>query len=139
MEEKNVNLTEQQLDELIRQSFEREEIAREISVAVMKDLRRASRRAWLRRWGRAVAFVAPFAYMGFLFVRTAVCVARVRMAAVAVSGGAGGARVLHRPVSCIPYCGYALVGASRRAEFFFRESVIIRWRGGLISENVFGY
>ena len=67
MEEKNVNLTEQQLDELIRQSFEREEIAREISVAVMKDLRRASRRAWLRRWGRAVAFSfgLPFVLLAF--------------------------------------------------------------------------
>ena len=67
MEEKNVNLTEQQLDDLIRQSFEREEIAREISVAVMKDLRRASRRAWLWRWGRAVAFSfgLPFVLLAF--------------------------------------------------------------------------
>ncbi|MBR1468521.1 MAG: hypothetical protein IJ605_00170 [Prevotella sp.] len=54
--ETNRNLTDQQLDELILQSFERKEIAREIGVAVMKDLRRASRRAWLRRWGRVVAF-----------------------------------------------------------------------------------
>ena len=67
MEEKNVNLTEQQLDELIRQSFEREEIAREISVAVMKDLRRQTRRRQLRQWGRAAAFAFGLPLVLLLF------------------------------------------------------------------------
>ena len=55
METKNY-LTEEGLDALIRQSFERKKMADDISASVMKELRRATRRRRLRQWARMVAF-----------------------------------------------------------------------------------
>ena len=55
METRN-HLTEEGLDALIRQSFERKKIAEDISVSVMKELRRATRRRRLHQWARMVAF-----------------------------------------------------------------------------------
>lgn len=55
METRN-HLTEEGLDALIRQSFERKKIAEDISVSVMKELRRATRRRRLYQWARMVAF-----------------------------------------------------------------------------------
>ena len=55
METKNY-LTEEGLDALIRQSFERKEIAADISVSVMKELRRTARQRRLRQWARIVGF-----------------------------------------------------------------------------------
>ena len=49
-------LTEEGLDALIRQSFERKEIAADISVSVMKELRRTARQRRLRQWARIVGF-----------------------------------------------------------------------------------
>ena len=54
--ETNKILTDQQLDDLILQSFERKAIADEIAVGVMKDLRRTARLRLLRKWGRVAAF-----------------------------------------------------------------------------------
>jgi hypothetical protein len=56
MDINNNPLTEQQLDDLILQTFERQQIAEDITVGVMKDLRRQTRRRQLRQWGRAAAF-----------------------------------------------------------------------------------
>lgn len=50
------HLTEEGLDALIRQSFERKKIAEDISVSVMKELRHATRRRRLHQWTRMVAF-----------------------------------------------------------------------------------
>lgn len=55
METKNY-LTEEGFDALIRQSFERKEIAADISVSVMKELRRTARQRRLRQWARIVGF-----------------------------------------------------------------------------------
>lgn len=55
METKNY-LTEEGLDALIRQSFERKKIAADISVSVMKELRRTARQRRLRQWARIVGF-----------------------------------------------------------------------------------
>lgn len=52
----NKTLTNEQLDDLIRQSFSRQEMVEEINLSVMKQLRRNSRRRNLLRWGRIVAF-----------------------------------------------------------------------------------
>lgn len=64
-------ITDQQLDDLISQSFERQQIAADISSAVMKDLRRQTRRRQLRQWGRAAAFSfglpLVFLLFGWLF------------------------------------------------------------------------
>lgn len=60
-------LTDQQLDDLISQSFERQQIAADISSAVMKDLRRQARRSQLRQWGRAAAFAFGLPLVILLF------------------------------------------------------------------------
>lgn len=63
----NNSITDQQLDDLICESFERQSIADEISVAVMKDLRRQTRRRQLRKWGRAAAFAFGLPLVLLLF------------------------------------------------------------------------
>lgn len=60
-------LTDPQLDELISQSFERQQIAADISSAVMKNLRRQARRRQLRQWGRAAAFAFGLPLVLLLF------------------------------------------------------------------------
>ena len=69
MNDMNTNnpLTDQQLDDLICQTFERQTISDDISVAVMKDLRRQARRRQLRQWGRAVAFAFGLPLVLLLF------------------------------------------------------------------------
>lgn len=69
MNDMNTNnpLTDQQFDDLIRESFERKAIADDISVAVMKDLRRQARCRQLRKWGRAVAFAFGLPLVLLLF------------------------------------------------------------------------
>lgn len=60
-------LTDPQLDELISQSFERQQIAADISSAVMKNLRRQARRRQLRQWGSAAAFAFGLPFVLLLF------------------------------------------------------------------------
>ena len=47
----NKNLTDEQLDDLILQSLHRQQMVDDINVAVMKQLRRTTRRRSLLRWG----------------------------------------------------------------------------------------
>ena len=63
----NKNITDEQLDELIRQSFCRQEIVDEINVSVMRQLHRTSRRRSIVRWGRIVAFAIGLPLLLFLF------------------------------------------------------------------------
>ena len=63
----NNPLTDQQLDDLISETFERQTIIDDISVAVMKDLRRQARSRQLRQWGRAVAFAFGLPLVVLLF------------------------------------------------------------------------
>lgn len=44
------------IDELIQEVFERKEILQDIDSQVMNSIRRDARKAWVRRWGKAVAF-----------------------------------------------------------------------------------
>lgn len=67
MNEKDI-LTDQQLDDLICQSFERQQIADDISVAVMKDLRHKARRSRLHLWVRAIAFAFGLPLLLLLFM-----------------------------------------------------------------------
>ena len=69
MNDMNANnpLTDQQLDDLISETFERQTIADDISVAVMKDLSRQARRRQLRQRGRAVAFAFGLPLVLLLF------------------------------------------------------------------------
>lgn len=67
MDINNNPLTEQQLDDLILQTFERQQIAEDITVGVMKDLRRQTRRRQLRQWGRAAAFAFGLPLVLLLF------------------------------------------------------------------------
>ena len=69
MNDMNTNnpLTDQLFDDLIRESFERKAIADDISVAVMKDLRRQARRRQLRKWGRAAVFAFGLPLVLLLF------------------------------------------------------------------------
>lgn len=67
MDINNTPLTEQQLDDLILQTFERQQIAEDITVGVMKDLRRQTRRRQLRQWGRAAAFAFGLPFVLLLF------------------------------------------------------------------------
>lgn len=55
-------IEEQELDQLITASFERQDVLDDISLHVMKDIRHSARRAALRRWVRltAFAFGVPF-------------------------------------------------------------------------------
>ena len=50
MNTNNNPLTDQQLDDLIQQTFERQHIADDISVSVMRQLRRQARRSQLWQW-----------------------------------------------------------------------------------------
>ncbi len=67
MNTNNNPLTDQQLDELIQQTFERQHIADDISVSVMKQLRRQARRSQLLQWGRAAAFAFGLPLVLLLF------------------------------------------------------------------------
>lgn len=62
-------LSEQELDSLIFDAFERQDIVGGINKAVMHDIRRSVRRKWLRRWGRlaAFAFGVPLLLAVFLY------------------------------------------------------------------------
>lgn len=64
---KTTPINDQQLDELISQTFERQQIVADISSAVMKDLRRQARRSQLRQWGRVAAFAFGLPFVLLLF------------------------------------------------------------------------
>lgn len=49
-------MTDMELEQLIGASFERQELMQDISRNVMTDIRKKSRQAWLRKWGRVAAF-----------------------------------------------------------------------------------
>ena len=67
--EKDINnmLTDEQLDDLIQQSFARQQTIDEINVAVMGQLRQATRRRRLLQWGRMVVFAFGLPLLLFLF------------------------------------------------------------------------
>lgn len=58
---------DQELDTLIRASFEREELLQEVQANVMTHLRRSARRSALRKWARLAAFAVglPFVLLCF--------------------------------------------------------------------------
>ena len=49
-------MTDNNLDSLIRETLERRELLAELDRTIIADVRRQTRRAWLRRWARIVAF-----------------------------------------------------------------------------------
>ena len=63
----NKNLTDEQLDDLILQSLHRQQMVDDINVAVMKQLRRTTRRRSLLRWGKIVVFAFGLPLMLFVF------------------------------------------------------------------------
>ena len=67
METNNKNLTDEQLDDLICQSFSRQQMVDEINVSVMKQLRHDSRHRNLLRWGKIAAFAFGLPLALFLF------------------------------------------------------------------------
>ena len=52
----HTNLTDEQLDDLIRQTFCRQQVVEEINHSVMKQLHRTMRRRRLLRWGKIALF-----------------------------------------------------------------------------------
>ena len=67
MEIRNDHLTDDQLDALIRSTFERRQALDGMNAEIMKTLQHSSRRAWLRRWGRVVAFSFGLPFLLLLF------------------------------------------------------------------------
>ena len=63
----NKNLNDEQLDDLIRQSFQRQQTIEEINVCVMKQLRHTARRRILLQWARIVAFAFGLPLLLLLF------------------------------------------------------------------------
>ena len=63
----NKNLTDEQLDDLVRQSLIRQQMVDEINVSVMKQLRHTTRRRSFLRWGRIVAFAFGLPLLLLLF------------------------------------------------------------------------
>ena len=49
-------MTENNLDTLIRETLERRELLADLDHLIITDIRRQTRRAWMRRWARIVAF-----------------------------------------------------------------------------------
>lgn len=49
-------MTDNNLDSLIRETLERRELLAELDRTIIADVRRHARRAWLRRWARVIAF-----------------------------------------------------------------------------------
>lgn len=68
MEIRNDHLTDDQLDALIRSTFERRQALDGMNAEIMKSLQRSSRRTWLCRWGRVVAFSFGLPFLFLLFV-----------------------------------------------------------------------
>ena len=63
----NKNLTDEQLDDLILQSFRRQQTIDEINVSVMKQLRHTTRRRRLLQWGKIAVFSFGLPMMLLLF------------------------------------------------------------------------
>ena len=63
----NNPFTDEQLDDLIRQSFHRQQMVEEVNVNVMKLLRRKERRHSLLRWGKFAAFAFGIPMLLVLF------------------------------------------------------------------------
>ena len=61
------NYTDEQFDELIRQSFQRQQTIEDINVSVMRQLRHTSRRRSLLKWGRLAAFAFGLPLLLLLF------------------------------------------------------------------------
>lgn len=49
-------MTDTSLDRLIADTLHRQELLKDLDSLIIADVRRRSRRAWLRRWARIVAF-----------------------------------------------------------------------------------
>lgn len=67
MEIRNENLTDEQLDALIRSTLGRRQMLDGMNVEIMKSLGHSSRRAWCRKWGRVVAFSFGLPFLLLLF------------------------------------------------------------------------
>ena len=63
----NKKLTDEQLDDLILQSFRRQQTIDEINVSVMKQLHHTTRRLRLLRWGKIAVFSFGLPMMLLLF------------------------------------------------------------------------
>lgn len=50
------NMNDNELDRLITASIERRKMLENLNEVIVADIRRQARRAWIRRWGRIVAF-----------------------------------------------------------------------------------
>ena len=49
-------MTDNNIDILIRETLERRELLADLDRRIITDVRRQARRAWIRRWTRAVVF-----------------------------------------------------------------------------------
>ncbi|MBQ9559400.1 MAG: hypothetical protein IJ762_03075 [Bacteroidaceae bacterium] len=49
-------MNDNELDRLITASIERRKMLENLNEVIVADIRRQARRAWIRRWGRIVAF-----------------------------------------------------------------------------------
>lgn len=49
-------MTDNNLDSLIRETLERRALLADLNRTIITDVRRQARRAWIRRWARVVAF-----------------------------------------------------------------------------------
>lgn len=63
----NHQFTNEQFDELIRQSFQRQQIIDDINVSVTRQLQRSARRRRMLHWGRIVAFAFGLPLLLLLF------------------------------------------------------------------------
>ena len=69
-------MTENNIDLLIRETLERRELLVDLDRLIIADVQREARRAWLRRWGRVVVFsfglplvVLFFATCAYLYIK----------------------------------------------------------------------
>lgn len=51
-----IEMTDTSLDRLIADTLNRQELLKDLDSLIIADVRRRTRRAWLRRWARIVAF-----------------------------------------------------------------------------------
>ncbi len=63
----HTNLTDEQLDDLIRQTFCRQQVVEEINHSVMNQLHRTTRRRRLLRWGKIALFSVGLPLLLLLF------------------------------------------------------------------------
>ena len=66
-QDNNLHFTDEQFDELIRESFQRQQIIDDINVSVTRQLQHSARRRRMQHWGRIVAFAFGLPLLLLLF------------------------------------------------------------------------